>query len=77
MVLGQASDGKASLVVRVTEDLTGKLNAGQIVREISAVVGGKGGGKADMATGGGTKPENLDQALSGASEAVARLISGG
>src|SRR5262249_50171086 len=76
VVLGQATDGKASLVVRVTDDLTGKLNAGQIVREISAVVGGKGGGKADMATGGGTKPKNLDQALATASDAVSRFLQG-
>jgi alanyl-tRNA synthetase len=75
VVLGQATDGKASLVVRVTDDLTNKLNAGQIVREIAAAIGGKGGGKADMATGGGTQPENLDAALSGASATVSRLMS--
>jgi alanyl-tRNA synthetase len=74
VVLGQATDGKASLVVRVTDDLTNKLNAGHIVREIAAVIGGKGGGKADMATGGGTQPENLDQALSGAPDAVSKML---
>lgn len=74
VVLGQTTDGKASLAVRVTDDLTGKLNAGTIVREISAVVGGKGGGKADMATGGGTQPEKLDQALEGAAAAIGRML---
>ncbi|MGH9825595.1 MAG: DHHA1 domain-containing protein, partial [Blastocatellia bacterium] len=76
VVLGQASDGKASLIVRVTDDLTGRLNAGQIVKEISAVIGGKGGGKADMASGGGTQPENLDKALAQASATVVNLIGG-
>jgi alanyl-tRNA synthetase len=75
VVLGQASDGKASLVARVTDDLTKRLNAGQIVREISALVGGKGGGRADMATGGGNEPEKLDQALEASYEAIARMLS--
>jgi alanyl-tRNA synthetase len=75
VVLGQTTEGKASLAVRVTDDLIGKLNAGTIVREIAGKVGGKGGGKADMATGGGTQPENLDQALAAAADAVARMLN--
>jgi alanyl-tRNA synthetase len=74
VVLGQIKDGKASLVVRVTDDLTGRLNAGQIVREISALVGGRGGGRADMATGGGTRPEQLDEALAASYETVERML---
>ncbi len=77
VVLGQSSDGKASLVVRVTDDLTARLNAGQIVREVSAVIGGKGGGRADMATGGGNDTEKLDQALAATSEIVRAMIAGG
>ncbi|HYM00819.1 MAG TPA: DHHA1 domain-containing protein, partial [Blastocatellia bacterium] len=76
VVLGQASDGKASLIVRVTDDLTGRLNAGQIVKEISALIGGKGGGKADMASGGGTQPEKLDEALAQAGDTVGNLMGG-
>lgn len=75
VVLGQASDGKASLVVRVTDDLTPRLNAGQIVREIAAKVGGKGGGRADMATGGGSEPEKLDQALESSYQTVERMLN--
>ena len=75
VVLGQANDGKASLVARVTDDLTNRLNAGHIVREISALVGGKGGGRADMATGGGNEPEKLDQALEASYEAVERMLA--
>jgi alanyl-tRNA synthetase len=77
VVLGPAPDGKASIAVRVTDELTGKLNAGAIVREVSAIVGGKGGGKADMATGGGTQPEKLDQALSEAPAIIGRLHQAG
>ncbi|MEK6409315.1 MAG: alanine--tRNA ligase [Acidobacteriota bacterium] len=75
VVLGQASDGKASLVARVTDDLTKRLNAGQIVREIAGLVGGKGGGRADMATGGGNEPEKLDQALEASYEALERMLA--
>ncbi|HLF82656.1 MAG TPA: DHHA1 domain-containing protein, partial [Blastocatellia bacterium] len=75
VVLGQASDGKASLVARVTDDLTKQLNAGQIVREIAALVGGKGGGRADMATGGGNEPEKLDEALEASYETVERMLT--
>ncbi len=74
VVLGQVTDDKASLVARVTDDLTGRLNAGQIVREVAQVIGGKGGGRADMATGGGTQPEKLDQALDASYETVSRML---
>ena len=75
VVLGQASDGKASLVTRVTDDLTKRLNAGQIVREIATHIGGKGGGRADMATGGGSETEKLDQALEASYETVERMLN--
>jgi len=54
--------------------LTKRLNAGQIIREVAAVVGGKGGGKADMATGGGSEPEKLDQALDSSYEMIERML---
>jgi alanyl-tRNA synthetase len=75
VVLGQANNGKASLVARVTDDLTKRLNAGQIIREIAALIGGKGGGKADMATGGGSEPEKLDAALDATYDAIERMLS--
>ena len=74
VVLGQATDGKASLVARVTDDLVKRLNAGQIVREVSQIVGGKGGGRADMATGGGSEPEKLDEALEASYATVERML---
>jgi alanyl-tRNA synthetase len=54
---------KAMLLCMVTKDLTGKYNAGDIVKEIAPIVGGSGGGRPDMAQAGGTQPENIDKAL--------------
>ena len=64
VVLGCESDGKANLLVSVTKDLAGKIHAGNIVRELAAKVGGKGGGRPDFAQAGGNRPEHLDVALS-------------
>jgi alanyl-tRNA synthetase len=75
VVLGQANNGKAALVARVTDDLTKRLNAGQIIREIAGLIGGKGGGKADMATGGGSEPEKLDAALDATYDAIQRMLA--
>jgi alanyl-tRNA synthetase len=47
----------------VSDDLTDRIKAGNIIREIAPIVGGKGGGKPDMAEGGGTLPEKLDEAI--------------
>ena len=73
VVLGSKSGPKAMLVVGVTRDLTGKYHAGNIVKQLAAVVGGSGGGRPDMAQAGGNKPENLDQALEKAYEVVGSL----
>jgi alanyl-tRNA synthetase len=70
VVLGCVSGTKVLLIVVVTKDLTDRLHAGNIVKKIAAVVGGGGGGRPDMAQAGGTKPENLDQALEKAYEVL-------
>lgn len=62
-VLGSAAGGKATLIVRVSKDLTPKLNAGEIVKELAAYVKGSGGGRADMAQAGGADVAGLDTAL--------------
>ncbi len=62
-MLGSAVDGKVSLIAGVTADLTGKVKAGELVNFVAQQVGGKGGGRADMAQAGGTRPEHLVQAL--------------
>ncbi|MEN7431126.1 alanine--tRNA ligase [Chromobacterium sp. TRC.1.1.SA] len=65
IVLAAKGDGKVALVAGVTADLTGKLKAGELVNFVAQQVGGKGGGRPDMAQAGGTQPENLDAALKG------------
>ncbi len=63
LVLGAAQEGKVSLIAGVTDDLTGRLKAGELVNHVAAQVGGKGGGRADMAQAGGSDPSQLPQAL--------------
>ncbi len=63
IVLASVADGKVTLIAGVTADLTGKLKAGELVNLVAQQVGGKGGGRPDMAQAGGTQPENLPAAL--------------
>ena len=63
IVLGAVNDGKVSLIAGVTSDLTGKLKAGDLVNYVAQQVGGKGGGRPDMAQAGGTEPAKLPHAL--------------
>jgi alanyl-tRNA synthetase len=63
VLLGAASDGKAMLVLTVSKDLTGRYNAGQIIKDIAQMLGGSGGGRPDMAQAGGTQVDRLDEAL--------------
>ena len=63
IVLASHADGKVTLVAGVTADLTGKLKAGELVNSVALQVGGKGGGRPDMAQAGGTDPDKLPEAL--------------
>jgi len=63
IVLGAVNDGKVSLIAGVTNDLTAKLKAGELVNFVAQQVGGKGGGRPDMAQAGGTDPAGLPSAL--------------
>ncbi|HWD23051.1 MAG TPA: alanine--tRNA ligase [Burkholderiales bacterium] len=63
IVLGAVNDGKVSLIAGVTADLTARLKAGELVNFVAQQVGGKGGGRADMAQAGGTEPAKLAHAL--------------
>jgi len=65
IVLAAVADGKVSLIAGVTPDLTAKIKAGDLVNMVAQQVGGKGGGRPDMAMAGGTQPEHLAHALSG------------
>ena len=63
ILLGGVQDEKVVLVAGVTQDLTASLKAGDLMKQAAAVVGGKGGGRPDMAQGGGTDAARLDEAL--------------
>jgi alanyl-tRNA synthetase len=63
VVLAAESDGKVSLVAGVTKDLTGRIKAGDLIKAVAEKVGGKGGGRPDMAQAGGNDPEGLPAAL--------------
>ena len=74
VVLGATTDGKVSLIVGVTRDLTGKVQAGRIVGQIAALVGGKGGGRPDLAEAGGSDAAALDDALAKAPSILEGLL---
>ena len=65
IVLSTVTDGKVTLIAGVSADLTGKVKAGELVNFVAQQVGGKGGGRPDMAQAGGTQPEQLPAALAG------------
>ncbi len=68
VVLGLEAQNKANLIVGVSKDLTDRVKAGELVNFVAQQVGGKGGGRPDMAQAGGTQPENLEQALGSVSQ---------
>lgn len=63
VLLSSVEDGKITLIAGVSKEISKQLPAGDLMREVAAKVGGKGGGRPDMAQGGGTEPEKLDEAL--------------
>jgi alanyl-tRNA synthetase len=63
IMLAAVNDDKVSLIAGVTKDLTNKVKAGELVNHVAGQVGGKGGGRPDMAQAGGTQPENVNSAL--------------
>jgi alanyl-tRNA synthetase len=75
VVLAAASDGKVQIVVAVTPDLTSKIKAGQVVKEIAPIVGGGGGGRPDFAEAGGKQPEKIDEMLETSKAVIERLLA--
>jgi len=74
VVLGTTSDGKAQVIVGVTKDLTSRIKAGDVVRELAQIVGGGGGGNPEMAQAGGPDASRLGEALAQAPAVVGRLL---
>jgi len=70
-LLGSVEAGKVVLAAGVTKDLTDRFKAGELLAKAAAAVGGKGGGRPDMAQGGGTNPDGLPAALALAESYVA------
>ncbi|HSH73980.1 MAG TPA: alanine--tRNA ligase [Methylophilaceae bacterium] len=75
IVLAAVSDGKVSLAAGVTSDLLAKLKAGDLVNHVAGQVGGKGGGKPDMAMAGGTNPANLPAALASVNDWIKQKLN--
>ncbi|HEX8147726.1 MAG TPA: alanine--tRNA ligase [Pyrinomonadaceae bacterium] len=75
VVLGRRADGKASLIVRTSPDLSKRVPAGQVIKELAPIIGGRGGGKPDMAEGGGPEPQKLSEALEASYQIVERLLT--
>jgi alanyl-tRNA synthetase len=73
VVLGEAANGTASLVVMVSKDATGRVQAGNVIKELTAISGKRGGGKPDLAEGGAL-PEKLDETLKAAPTIIEKML---
>ncbi len=74
VVIASENDGKVALVVSVTKDLTSKIQAGRIVKEIAPIVGGGGGGRPDFAEAGGKDPSKIDELVAKAPDLIGGLL---
>jgi alanyl-tRNA synthetase len=75
VIIASATDGRVQVVVAVTPDLTQRIKAGEIVKEIAPIVGGGGGGRPDFAEAGGKQPEKIDEMLEASEKVVAKLLA--
>jgi alanyl-tRNA synthetase len=75
IVLGAIEGDKVTLIAGVTADLTARVKAGELVNFVAQQVGGKGGGRADMAQAGGTEPAKLPDALASVAEWVKQRVA--
>ncbi|HVF42979.1 MAG TPA: alanine--tRNA ligase [Pyrinomonadaceae bacterium] len=75
VILGRRAEGKASLIVRTSTDLAKRVPAGRVIKELAPIIGGRGGGKPDMAEGGGPEPQKLSAALEASYQIVERLLT--
>ncbi len=76
VILGSSGDGKVSFVVSVTKDVTDRVHAGKLVKQLAPIVGGGGGGRPDFAEAGGKQPEKLADLLAAGRSLVEQLLAG-
>jgi alanyl-tRNA synthetase len=76
VILAAVNDGKVALVAGVTKGETGRIKAGDLVNHVATRIGGRGGGRPDMAQAGGTQPENLETALQSVGDWVRQQLAG-
>jgi alanyl-tRNA synthetase len=76
VVIASELDGKVALVVSVTKDLTARVQAGRLVKELAPIVGGGGGGRADFAEAGGKEPAKIGELLTRAPQVLKTLLAG-
>ncbi len=74
VILGRRAEGKASLIVRTSADISKRVPAGQVIKELAPMIGGRGGGRPDMAEGGGPETQKLAEALEASYNVVERLL---
>ncbi len=74
VVIGRYEDEKVGIIVRVSDDLTDKIKAGNVIREIAPIIGGRGGGKPDMAEGGGTDASKLNDAIEASYGVIEKML---
>ncbi len=75
VVLGRKEEGKASIIVRVSDDLKDRVRAGNVIKEIVPIIGGKGGGRPDMAEGGGPDGDKLNEAIEAGYKVIETFLS--
>jgi len=76
IALGSVKDGKASLLLAVTTDLSARFPAGELIKPLAAEIGGTGGGRAEMAQAGGKQTDRLDAALAKTATVVEEKAGG-
>ena len=74
IVLGGEYDGKAALLALVSKEHNKRVKAGDLVNQVAAIVGGKGGGRPDMAQAGGSMPDKLEEAIAQTPAIIARML---
>ena len=74
VVLGSTTDGKVTLLVAVTKDLADRIPANKLISHLAPIVGGKGGGKSDLAQAGGKDADKLNEALERANPALREML---